>query len=104
MYVYFVLHSINSHFELRVCVQVSTYFVDKNSCGDGPSVVEDGTLPLGALRVSLGRQIFMPIIVLNRRYRPLQPHPPSFIPASCTIFLSTVYFLITYHIHLFLLC
>jgi hypothetical protein len=37
-----------------MCAQVSTYFVDKNSCGDGPSVVEDGTLPLGALRVSLG--------------------------------------------------
>lgn len=36
-------------------LQVSTYFVDKSSCGDGPSVVEDGTQPLGALRISIGQ-------------------------------------------------
>lgn len=33
---------------------VSTFFLNKDSCGDGLDVVNGGTLPLGAVRISLG--------------------------------------------------
>lgn len=33
---------------------IHAYFLDKDSCGDGLDVVEGGTLPLGAVRISLG--------------------------------------------------
>lgn len=34
--------------------EVATFFYNKDSCGDGLDVVNHGTLPLGAVRVSLG--------------------------------------------------